>query len=92
MAAVDAWNATDVGSVRFRQTLVHTGQQYDRQMSAVFTRDLNLPEPDHFLGVGSGSHAVQTAAELERLEPVLLAAQPDLVVCSPTNSRSCRSP
>ena len=51
-----------------------------RQMSAVFFRDLRLPAPDYRLEVGSGSHAEQTAAVLERLEPVLLAERPDLVV------------
>jgi UDP-N-acetylglucosamine 2-epimerase (non-hydrolysing) len=80
MAAVDAWNARGAGPVRFSQALVHTGQHYDAQMSAVFFRDLRLPAPDYRLEVGSGSHAEQTAAVLERLEPVLFAARPDLVV------------
>ncbi len=80
MAAVDAWNARGAGPVCFSQALVHTGQHYDAQMSAVFFRDLRLPEPDYRLEVGSGSHAGQTAAVLGRLEPVLLAERPDLVV------------
>jgi UDP-N-acetylglucosamine 2-epimerase (non-hydrolysing) len=60
--------------------LVHTGQHYDDQMSDAFFRDLDLAEPDFHLGVGSGSHAVQTARVMEAFEPVLLEARPDWVV------------
>jgi UDP-N-acetylglucosamine 2-epimerase (non-hydrolysing) len=60
--------------------LVHTGQHYDYEMSGAFFRDLNLPEPDYYLGVGSGSHAQQTARVMEAFEPVLLEARPDWVV------------
>jgi UDP-N-acetylglucosamine 2-epimerase (non-hydrolysing) len=60
-------------------TIVHTGQHYDREMSEIFFAELGLPEPDHALGVGSGSHAEQTARVLDRLEPVLVAERPDLV-------------
>jgi len=60
--------------------LVHTGQHYDAMMSDAFLADLAIPEPDHRLGVGSGSHAAQTARAMERLEPVLEAERPDLVL------------
>ena len=60
--------------------LVHTGQHYDARMSDAFFRDLGLPEPDHHLGVGSASHAVQTARIMEAFEPVVLAERPDWVV------------
>jgi len=63
-----------------RHTLVHTGQHYDRLMSEVFLEQLGVPAPDHMLEVGSGSHAVQTARTMERLEPVLIEEKPDLVV------------
>ena len=63
-----------------RHTVVHTGQHYDRQMSEVFFEELGMPEPDHMLGVGSGSHAEQTARMMQRLESVLLAESPDLVL------------
>src|SRR6478752_1375367 len=63
-----------------RQLLVHTGQHYDRNMSEIFFRDLGLPEPDLNLGIGSGSHAVQTAAMMTALEAVFLEERPDLVV------------
>jgi UDP-N-acetylglucosamine 2-epimerase (non-hydrolysing) len=62
------------------QVLVHTGQHYDRCMSASFLEDLHLPQPDHFLGVGSGTHAEQTARVMVALEPVLVAETPDLVL------------
>jgi UDP-N-acetylglucosamine 2-epimerase (non-hydrolysing) len=63
-----------------RHVLVHTGQHYDRLMSAVFLEELGLPEPDYVLDAGSGSHAAQTARVMERLEPVLEHEQPDLVL------------
>jgi len=62
------------------QRLVHTGQHYDDRLSAVFFRDLALPEPDLNLGVGSGSHAVQTAALLVALERAFTELAPRLVV------------
>jgi UDP-N-acetylglucosamine 2-epimerase (non-hydrolysing) len=64
----------------FTPLLVHTGQHYDEAMSDVFLRDLELPIPDVQLGVGSASHAAQTAAVMERFEPVLLREQPDWVL------------
>ena len=63
-----------------RHVIVHTGQHYDAGMSADFFRDLAIPEPDHDLGVGSASHAQQTAAIMQRIEPVLLAERPDVVL------------
>ena len=60
--------------------LVHTGQHYDAMMSEAFLADLGIGEPDHRLEVGSGSHGVQTARLMERLEPVLAAERPDLVL------------
>jgi UDP-N-acetylglucosamine 2-epimerase (non-hydrolysing) len=60
--------------------LVHTGQHYDKAMSEVFLTDLGVPDPDHMLGVGSGSHAVQTARVMERIETVMLDERPDLVI------------
>lgn len=63
-----------------RQVIVHTGQHYDRMMSEIFFDELGVPEPDHMLNVGSGSHAVQTARVMERLEPVLLEEKPDLLL------------
>ena len=63
-----------------QQVLVHTGQHYDSSMSAAFLDDLELPAPNHFLGVGSGTHSEQTARVMLNLEPVLLSERPDLVV------------
>ena len=62
------------------QLLIHTGQHYDDNMSNAFFRDLNIPEPDINLAVGSGGHAAQTANTMVGIEGVLLDRQPDLVV------------
>lgn len=62
------------------QTLVHTGQHYDANMSDIFWQELGLPKPDVNLGVGSGSHAVQTAQIMIKLEEVVLAQRPDMVL------------
>jgi hypothetical protein len=63
-----------------RHVLIHTGQHYDRLMSDIFLEELGVPAPDHMLGVGSASHAVQTARVMERIEPVLLQEEPDLLI------------
>jgi UDP-N-acetylglucosamine 2-epimerase (non-hydrolysing) len=63
-----------------QNVLVHTGQHYDEAMSDRFFADLNIPKPDVHLGVGSGSHAAQTAEIMKRFEEVLLRERPDLLV------------
>lgn len=60
--------------------IVHTGQHYDARMSDAFFQDLGLPEPDYFLGIGSGSHAEQTARVMIEFEKVCLSEKPDLVI------------
>jgi len=60
--------------------LVHTGQHYHRTMDRVFFEDLSVPEPDVNLGVGSGTHAYQTAEIMKRIEPVFERERPDLVL------------
>jgi len=77
--AAERWNEA-AQAMRFSQVLVHTGQHYDPVLNDVFFEDLGLRAPDHHLGVGSGSHAVQTARVLERIEPLLLEVRPDLVL------------
>jgi len=64
----------------FAPLVVHTGQHYDSMMSDAFFRDLDMPQPDIHLKVGSASHAAQTAAVMERFEPVLLEQKPDWVL------------
>ena len=64
----------------FAPLVVHTGQHYDADMSDAFFRDLKLPEPDVHLEVGSASHAAQTAAVMERFEPVVFQERPDWVL------------
>ena len=67
--------------------LVHTGQHYDQKMSETFFEQLHIPRPDVDLGVGSGSHAVQTAEVMKRIEPVIAEQKPDvLVVVGDVNS------
>ena len=60
--------------------MLHTGQHYDAAMKDSFFDQLNIPEPDIDLGVGSGSHAVQTAEVMKRFEPVLDELEPDSVL------------
>lgn len=62
------------------QTLVHTGQHYDKNMSDVFFEQLGMPAPDVNLGVGSDTHARQTAEVMSRFEPVAIEKKPDVVL------------
>jgi len=71
----------------FQQILVHIGQHYDASMSQVFFDELELPQPDVNLGVGSGSHAQQTALIMQRFEPVVLDYKPGWVIV-PANVNS----
>ncbi|MCB9056924.1 MAG: UDP-N-acetylglucosamine 2-epimerase (non-hydrolyzing) [Calditrichae bacterium] len=64
----------------FDAKIIHTGQHYDERMSKFFFDDLQLPKPDVFLGIGSGSHAVQTAKIMIEFEKVCLEQKPDIVV------------
>jgi len=68
------------GDSRVRQVLVNTGQHYDESMAGGFLKELQLPTPDRDLGVGSASHAVQTAKVMMAFEEICLADRPDLVV------------
>ena len=67
-------------SDEFEPLIVHTGQHYDAAMSDSFFNDLGLPKPDVYLGVGSASHAVQTAKIMTEFEPVVLEHKPDWVL------------
>src|SRR5687768_61239 len=75
----------------FTPLVVHTGQHYDALMSDVFFRDLELAVPDIHLGVGSASHAAQTAAVMARFEPVVVQEKPDwiLVVGDVNSTLAC---
>jgi UDP-N-acetylglucosamine 2-epimerase (non-hydrolysing) len=73
---MDAWAKRPGVEAR----LVHTGQHYDANMSELFFRELGIPEPDLNLGVGSASHAVQTAEIMKAFEPVVLSERPDAVL------------
>ncbi len=65
---------------RYKPILLHTGQHYDEKMSKIFFEELELPKPDIYLGVGSGSHAEQTAKIMIEFEKVLCKEVPDLVI------------
>ena len=71
----------------FNEVIIHTGQHYDYEMNKVFFEELNIPDPDYHLDVGSGSHGYQTGEMIKRIEEVLLKEEPDLVlVYGDTNS------
>ncbi|MDZ7345746.1 MAG: UDP-N-acetylglucosamine 2-epimerase (non-hydrolyzing) [candidate division KSB1 bacterium] len=69
-----------LGSKKLKPLLIHTGQHYDEKMSKAFFEDLQLPEPDIYLGVGSGSHARQTAEVMIRIEQFVEEKKPDLMI------------
>lgn len=80
MKAAPLVEAMKLRANEFQSILVHTGQHYDADMSDAFFKDLGLPEPDVYLGVGSDTHAQQTAAIMQKFEPVVVKEKPDWVV------------
>lgn len=86
MKIAPLWHAL-TNSHDFTPVLIHTGQHYDRNMSDEIFRDLRLPEPNHHLGVGSGSHAEQTGRVMIEYEKIAVAERPDwLIVAGDVNS------
>ncbi len=80
LAAIDNHNSRSDDSRKIDYVLVHTGQHYDKQMSENFFADLDLPKPHVNLGVGSASHAEQTAEIMKRFEPLVIEQRPDVVL------------
>lgn len=78
--AIRHYNRQEKNKIKIRPILVHTGQHYDNNMSDIFFKELGIPQPDINLGVGSGSHAEQTAKIMLAFEPVCLKTKPDWVV------------
>ena len=76
--AIEKQNLSSTTAIE--HVIVHTGQHYDAVMSDQFFADLAIPQPDHHLGVGSGSHGQQTGRMLEQLDPLLSQLKPELVV------------
>ena len=80
MKVAPVWEKMKQYPDRFDPLLIHTGQHYDDTMSRVFLQDLELPEPDVHLGVGSASQAVQTAKIMISFEEVVKEKKPDLIM------------
>lgn len=71
----------------WQHVLVHSGQHYDINMSDVFFQELEIPKPDYFMGIGSGTHGAMTAAALTAMEDILIQEKPDqLIVYGDTNT------
>jgi len=66
-------------TLKIEPTLIHTGQHYDYEMSQVFFQDLELPRPDTYLGVGSGTHAEQTGKVMVEFESLLSEEKSDSI-------------
>ena len=77
---IEEFNARSNGQVSIKHILVHTGQHYDYNLSKVFFEELSIPAPDVYLGVGSGTHAEQTAKIMLAFEKELIRFNPDTVV------------
>jgi UDP-GlcNAc3NAcA epimerase len=77
--AIRAHNLKD-GSPQIRHHIIHTGQHYDHEVADLLFTQMLLPQPDHNLRVGSGSHATQLARMMEGLEPILVSEKPDIVI------------
>src|SRR3954453_6780846 len=80
MKVAPVLEALEAGRPDLSSLLVHTGQHYDDEMSAVFLRELGLPQPDVFLDAGGGSHAEQTSRAMVGIERVLQERRPRLLV------------
>ena len=79
--------SSELHSIGINEVLLHTGQHYDYNMSDVFFEELNLPKPDFYLGIGSGSHGEQTGKMLIEIEKVLVSEKPDgVIVYGDTNT------
>lgn len=84
---IKASSLSRILSPLIKEVIVHTGQHYDDNMSAIFFRQLQLPQPDYDLGVGSDTHGKQTARMMESIENILFIERPDIVlVYGDTNS------
>jgi UDP-N-acetylglucosamine 2-epimerase (non-hydrolysing) len=79
MKVAPIWRELE-GRDRFDKVLLHTGQHYDANMSRIFFEDLKLPQPDVYLGVGSGTHAEQTGKVMVAFDEILAQDKPDLIV------------
>jgi len=80
MKAAPLIRALEERAPEIKSLLVHTGQHYDYEMSKAFFEDLDMPDPDIYLGVGSGTHAEQTAKIMISLEKEIFDNRPDLIV------------
>ena len=65
---------------KMEEVIIHTGQHYDYEMNRIFFQELGIPEPDYHMGIGSGSHGLQTGEMLKRIEEILLKEMPDVAL------------
>jgi UDP-N-acetylglucosamine 2-epimerase (non-hydrolysing) len=79
IAAINAYNWKSERTP-LQHVLVHTGQHYDEIMSGSFFSDLSLPKPDVHMGIGSGSHAAQTAEIMKKFEEIVMAERPEILI------------
>lgn len=77
---INDYNRSTPQALHLTEFIIHTGQHYDEGMSAIFFRELEMPEPEYNLGVGSGSHGKQTGKMIAGIEEILLKESPDLVM------------
>ena len=85
--AIESYNQDALAKDYIEEVLVHTGQHYDDNMSEIFFREMQIPEPKHHLGIGGGTHGTMTGRMLEALENLMLQEKPDLaLVYGDTNS------
>ncbi len=78
--AIRNYNNNPGQEILIKEVIVHTGQHYDKNMSKIFFDDLEIPRPDYNLAVGSASHAIQTSDMLSKIEQVIYAESPDIVL------------
>src|SRR5690606_9320671 len=79
-AAVVSRSLNSKENGKAREVIIHTGQHYDENMSSVFFDELEIPRPDHYLGIGGGTHGQNTGRMIEAIEDLLSKESPDILL------------